>query len=217
MWRTRKRTKKPSGGPAPAAARALSPSSASYLCWGTERRGPFAADELTLAQDVGPPLCKGMLCLADRVFPGYELWQTAARTGADLLGRARRNARLDADPRLADGFYRRCIYASTSDRRNRRKGIVARVVDYRPDDVPGVEPLCRLIITLLDPKRPPARELAALYHERWEIENSLDELKTHLCGAQIVVRSKTPELAEQEFWGLLMAHFTIRGLMHQAA
>ena len=59
--------------------------------------------------------------------------------------------------------------------------------------------------------------MAALYHERWEIENALDELKTHLRGSRIVLRSKTPELVEQEFYGLMMAHFAIRGLMHEAA
>ena len=63
----------------------------------------------------------------------------------------------------------------------------------------------------------PAKELAALYHERWEIETTLDELKTHLRGTQIVLRSKTPELVRQESYGLLMAHFAIRGLMHEAA
>ena len=73
------------------------------------------------------------------------------------------------------------------------------------------------ITTVLDPIQAPAQELAALYHERWEIETALDELKTHLRGAQIVLRSKTPELVRQEFWGLLMAHYAIRGLMHEAA
>ena len=64
----------------------------------------------------------------------------------------------------------------------------------------------------------PAAELAALYHERWEIEGALAELKTHLRGARMVVlRSKTPELVRQEFWGLLLAHFAVRGLMHEAA
>ncbi len=61
------------------------------------------------------------------------------------------------------------------------------------------------------------KELAALYHERWEIETALDELKTHLRGARIVLRSKKPELVEQEFYGLLLAHFALRGLMHEAA
>ena len=74
-----------------------------------------------------------------------------------------------------------------------------------------------MITTILDPKQAPAQELAALYHERWEIEITLDELKTHLRGAQIVLRSKTPELVQQEFYGLLMAHYAIRGLMHEAA
>jgi hypothetical protein len=59
-------------------------------------------------------------------------------------------------------------------------------------------------------RKPPAQELAALYHERWEIETALDELKTHLRGAKIVLRSKTPELVRQEFYGLMMAHFAIR-------
>ena len=59
--------------------------------------------------------------------------------------------------------------------------------------------------------------MAALYHERWEIETAFDELKTHLRGAQIVLRSKTPDLVRQEFYGLMMAHFAIRGLMHEAA
>ena len=81
----------------------------------------------------------------------------------------------------------------------------------------GSEPLYRLITTILDHEQAPARELAALYHERWEIETTLDELKTHLRGAQIVLRSKKPDLARQEFFGLLMAHFAVRGLMHEAA
>ena len=187
-----------------------------HVLWAA-RMGPFATDEITLARDVVPALRKGMLCLADRFFPGYDLWQRAAKTGADLLWRVRQNARLDVDQRLPDGSYLSRIYPSTSDRRNRRKGIVVRVVDYRLHNVPGSEPLYRLITTILDPKQAPAKELAALYHERWEIETSLDELKTHLRGAQIVLRSKTPELVKQEFWGLLMAHFAIRGLMHEAA
>ena len=79
------------------------------------------------------------------------------------------------------------------------------------------EPIYRLISNLLDPEQAPAAELAALYHERWEIETALDELKTHLRGARIVLRSKTPELVRQELYGLLMAHFALRALMHEAA
>lgn len=187
-----------------------------HVLWAA-RMSKYATDEITLARQVVPALRQGMLCLADRFFPSYELWRKAAQTEADLLWRVRQNARLDVDRRLPDGSYLSRIYASTSDRRNRRNGIVVRVIDYRLHNVPGCEPVYRLITTILDPKQAPARELAALYHERWEIETSLDELKTHLRGAQIVLRSKTPELVEQEFWGLLMAHFAIRGLMHEAA
>lgn len=187
-----------------------------HVLWAA-RMSKYATDEITLAQDVVPALSKGMLCLADRFFPGYKLWQAAARTGADLLWRTRQNARLEVDQRLRDGSYLSRIYASTSDRRNQRKGIVVRVIDYRLEDVQGAEPIYRLITTILDPTQAPAKELAALYHERWEIETALDELKTHLRGAQIVLRSKTPELVEQEFWGLLMAHYAVRGLMHEAA
>ena len=177
----------------------------------------YATDELTLAEKVIPALRKGMLCMADRFFPSYKLWRMAAKTGADLLWRTRQNARLDVENRLPDGSYLSRIYASTSDRRNGRNGLVVRVIDYRLKDVEGSESLYRLITTVLDPEQAPAKELAALYHERWEIETTLDELKTHLRGAQIVLRSKTPDLVRQEFFGLLMAHFAIRGLMHEAA
>src|SRR5215211_5429870 len=92
-----------------------------------------------------------------------------------------------------------------------------RVVEYRLEGVAEAEPLYRLVTTILDPAKAPAAELAALYHERWEIEGALAELKTHLRGAQVVLRSKSPELVRQEFWGLLLAHFAVRGLMHEAA
>jgi hypothetical protein len=177
----------------------------------------YSTDELTLAGKVIPSLGKGMLCLADRFFPSYKLWRMASKTGADLLWRVRQNARLDVEKRLPDGSYLSRIYASTSERRNRRNGIVVRVIDYCLKDVKDAEPIYRLVTTILDHEQAPAKELAALYHERWEIETALDELKTHLRGAQIVLRSKTPELVKQEFFGLLMAHFAIRGLMHEAA
>ena len=190
--------------------------SGTHVLWAA-RVDKYKTDEITLASRVVPALRKGMLCLADRFFPGYQLWQKATQTGADLLWRVRKNARLEVDKRLPDGSYLSRIYASTAHRRKRRKAMVVRVIEYRLKDVLGAEIIYRLITTILDPKLAPAKELAALYHERWEIETTLDELKTHLRGAQIVLRSKTPELVQQEFYGLLMAHFAIRGLMHEAA
>ena len=187
-----------------------------HVLWGAQM-DQYATDELTLAEKVIPWLGEGMLCLADRFFPSYKLWRTAAKTGADLLGRTRQNARLDPEKRLSDGSYLSRIYATTADRRKKRNGIMVRVIDYRFKNVADAQPLYRLITTILDPQQAPAKELAALYHERWEIETTLDELKTHLRGAQIVLRSKTPELVRQEFFGLPMSHFAIRGLMHEAA
>jgi hypothetical protein len=187
-----------------------------HVLW-SAHMGPYSTDELTLAEKVVPSLRKDMLCLADRFFPSHKLWQMASQTGAALLWRTRQNARLDVDKRLPDGSYLSRIYGSSSDRRGERNAIVVRVVDYRLDGVQSAEPIYRLITTILEPKLASAKELAALYHERWEIETALDELKTHLRGAQIVLRSKTPELVRQEFFGLMMAHFAIRGLMHEAA
>jgi hypothetical protein len=181
------------------------------------RPGRFADGETTLGHDVLAALRPGMLCLADRQFFGHALWQVATATGADLLWRVKRNLRLPREAVLADGSYLTTIYRSEKDRRHKAGGIRVRVIEYRLDGIAGAEPLYRLVTTLADPAEAPGAELAALYHERWEIEGALDELKTHLRGAQAVLRSKTPELVRQEFWGLLLAHFAVRGLMHEAA
>src|SRR3984957_14783949 len=92
-----------------------------HVLWAA-RMSKYRTAETTLAQQVLPALRPGMLCLADRFFPGYKLWRMAARTRADLLWRIRQNARLDIDRRLPDGSYLSRIYLSTSDRRNQRKG-----------------------------------------------------------------------------------------------
>ena len=181
------------------------------------RMADYATSEVALAKTVLPSLGKGMLCLADRGFFGFEMWKQAAATGADLLWRVRKNIQLPCEKRLPDGSYLSRIYPSQQDQRRGRNGVVVRVIEYRLEGVEGAEPLYRLATTILDHELAPAAELAALYHERWEIETAFDELKTHLRGAHIVLRSKTPDLVRQEFYGLLMAHFAVRGLMHEAA
>ena len=139
-----------------------------HVLWGAHM-DRYATDELTLAEKVLPGLRKGMLCMADRFFPSYKLWRAATKTGADLLWRTRQNARLDVEKRLPDGSYLSRIYASSGDRRKERNGIVVRVIDYHLKNVADAEPIYRLITTILDPQQAPAKELAALYHERWEI------------------------------------------------
>jgi hypothetical protein len=181
------------------------------------RLGGYAEGETALAHAALAALRPGMLCLADRQFFGHALWQAAAGTGADLLWRGKHNLRLPREAVLADGSYLTTVYPSDKDRRRRTGGVRVRVVEYRLQGVAGAEPLYRLLTTICDPAQAPAAELAALYHERWEIEGALAELKTRLRGARVVLRSKTPALVRQEFWGLLLAHFAVRGLMHEAA
>ncbi len=187
-----------------------------HVLFGT-RMGPYGCSEIALAKEVVPHLRKGMLCLADRNFFSYELWNKARASGADLLWRVQKNLILPCEQRLPDGSYLSRIYPSQRERRRGVNGVLVRVIEYRLEGVEGTEPFYRLLTTILDPEQAPAEELAALYPERWEIETALDELKTHLRGARIVLRSKTPQLVEQEFYGLLLAHFAIRGLMHEAA
>ena len=187
-----------------------------HVLFGSQMDG-YRTGEITLAKAVLPRLRKDMLCLADRQFFGFELWQLARGTGADMLWRMKKNMRMACEKRLPDGSYLSHVYPSERDWRHQTNGIVLRVIDYRLEGIEGSEPIYRLATTILDPDKAPAGELAALYHERWEIETAFDELKTHLRGAHIVLRSKTPDLVRQEFYGLMMAHFAIRGLMHEAA
>jgi hypothetical protein len=181
------------------------------------RVGPYREAEVTLAEAVLPRLHKGMLCMADRGFFGFALWTAASATGADLLWRVKKNLRLPCLKRLEDGSYLSKVYPSEKDRRHDTGGVVVRVIEYRIMGLTDAEPLYRLLTTILDPADAPASELAALYHQRWEIETALDEIKTHLRGARIVLRSKTPALVRQEFYGFMVTHFAIRGLMHEAA
>ncbi len=187
-----------------------------HVLFGSEM-APYATSEIALANKVADHLKPGMLCLADRYFFGFPLWTHFQQSGADLLWRVRKNMRFDCEQRLADGSYLSHAYPSERDWRRKTNGVIIRVIDYHLEGVEDAEPLYRLATTILDPEQAPARELAALYHERWEIETALDELKTHLRGARIVLRSKTPDLVRQEFYGMLMAHFAIRSLMHDAA
>ncbi len=187
-----------------------------HVLFGSQMDG-YRTGEIALAKAVLPRLGKGMLCLADRNFFGCALWQQAQATGADLLWGMKKNMRMACQSRLADDSYLSHAYPSQRDWRHKTNGIAVRVIDYQLEGIEGAEPIYRLATTILDPEQAPAGELAALYHQRWEIETAFDELKTHLRGARMVLRSKTPDLVRQEFYGLLMAHFAIRGLMHEAA
>ena len=167
-----------------------------HVLFGAEL-GAYTSGEGSLAKAVVERLEADMLCLADRGFFSFALWSRAAATGAALLWRVKKNQVLPCRQRLADGSYLSKVYASPKDRRHDRDGRLVRVIEYRLEAIAGTEPLYRLITTITDPALAPARELAALYHERWKIETAFDELKTHLRGRRMVLRSKKPEWASR--------------------
>lgn len=180
--------------------------------------GAFATSEVALMRQVLPRLTPGMLCLADRGFIGYALWRDAAATGAALLWRVRASEVLACRERLADGSYLSRLYPSSACRQRDCLGLDVRVIEYTLPGVPGSgETVYRLITTLLDPNSAPAAEVAALYHERWEHEGLLRELKVTLPGRPLLLRSCCPDLIEQEIYGLLLTHFAIRKLMLEAS
>lgn len=178
---------------------------------------PCVISERAMAAEALPRwLDREMLLLADRGFYGFKLWTAACDTGAALLWRVSSPLKLPREQELGDGSYLSTVYDSAEHAR--KNGQRVRVIDYELlGAVTPTKDEYRLVTNLLDPEEAPALELAALYHERWEIEGVFDEFKTHLRGASTVLRSKTPELVQQEFWGLLLAHFAVRQLMAQAA
>ena len=178
---------------------------------------PYARSENSMAAERLPSwLRKDMLVMADRGFYSFKLWTLACLSGAALLWRVSSTIKLPAQQVLSDGSYLSTVFDSEDTAR--RHGRTVRVVEYTlADSAVPTQDSYRLVTTLLDPEQAPGQELAALYHERWEIEGVFDEFKTHLRASSTVLRSKTPDLVRQKLWGLLLAHFAIRQLMAQAA
>lgn len=181
------------------------------------RIGAYRDSEASLLGELLPALTPGMLLLADRGFFSYQLWRNATATGADLLWRVRTD-RGGPQPTfvadLPDGSWLGELRKST-DRYS--DPMPVRVIDYTIEDGRRNEESYRLFTTLLDPQEAPAAELAAAYRQRWEIESTFDELKTHQRGPKAILRSKSPELVLQEIWGHLCCHYAIRMLMFETA
>lgn len=178
--------------------------------------GTYGTSEMVLARLLVERLEAGMVLLADRGFTSFDLWQQAIATGADLIWRAKSNAKPRRIKTFDDGSWLAEL------RRNNAKPdtehVVIRVVEYTVDDGRGEEmgPF-RLFTTLTDPDEVPAVDIADTYRQRWEIETAFAELKTHQRGPKMVLRSKSPALVHQEIWGHLCCHFAIRTLMLEAA
>jgi len=180
--------------------------------------GPYRCGEWELCVPLLASLKPGMLCLADRGFNGFEQWEQARATGAELLWRCASTRVLPVQQMLEDGSYVSTIRPSgVSQAQARERAIPVRVIDYKLPKLPDAEPHYRLLTTLLDAKAAPAMELAELYHRRWEMEAIYDELKTHLRQSRRVLRSKTADLVRQEFYGWVLMHYAVRWLLHHGA
>jgi hypothetical protein len=184
-----------------------------HVLFGAEMGG-YHTGEATLAHKVITNLPPDALCLADRGYFSYSLWKEALGTGAQLLWRVREDLTVPKIRRLSDGSWLTKIYPSPEARSRDRKGIEARLIEYT---LGGKGEQYRLLCSILDQRKAPAIQLANLYPKRWTIETALGELKTRLRGARVILRSRIPALVRQDFYGLLLAHFGVRALMHEAA
>jgi len=197
--------------------------------------GTATNNENSLVDGVMPAVEADMLVTADRGLAGTAIFQTLVGRGAVPLLRVSNQVRLDETEELPDGSYLSVLLPNNAQSRARRKveelggikspagraylqsvGTICRVITYTIDHPDGAGETVRLITSILDPDSAPALELAGLYHERWEIELAFKELQVHQTGGPRVLRSRSPEMVRQEIWGLLIAHYAVRRLMHQA-
>ena len=195
--------------------------------------GVARASEQRLARRLLHALQAGMLLLADRNFPGYELWGMAAATGADLLWRIKGNQVFMMVKALPDGSFLSVMPTPAENVRYGQARAAGRTLPGVPEGHPvriiqyaititnagGTSRIesFRLVTTLLDHKRAPAAKLAALYHQRWENENGYAELKNRLRGAAFILRSKSPELVCQELFAFLTVYQALCALKLQTA
>lgn len=172
--------------------------------------GAFREGEKTLARQLLGRLEGSMLCLADRGFFGYELWNQAVATGADLLWRIQSSLKLSEEKRLPDGSY---LVLLGNGAKQRQVRLIRFTLTFKSGKVEQY----RLITTILDHRRAAAKELAHLYTHRWTVETMFDELKVRIGGPKLLLRSATPDLVMQDVYGLLLAHFGVRYEMASAA
>lgn len=179
---------------------------------------PHRRGEIPMARYLMRFLAENMLLLWDRNFLSYDLVHTVRQRKAHLLARIRKNLVFVPMERLSDGSYLAKLYPSPRHRDRDEGGIVVRIIEYTFDDPgrPGSGSKHRLLTTLLSASQHPATRLIELYHERWEEELTIDELKTHQ-RERPVLRSETPTGVVQEIHGLLLGHFVVRKLACEAA
>jgi hypothetical protein len=167
--------------------------------------GHYDLGENTLAAGMVRSITPGMLLLADRGFPSKWLWKLFTDAGADLVWRAKEPIATRVVKHLPDGSY--------LARFGKGQPVTVRVIEFALE---GSDEIYRLLTNLLDPDLAPARELAALYAERWEVEILIKEIKTRQCSGR-PLRSLTELGVRQEFWAHCVLHRISRQLVYQAA
>jgi hypothetical protein len=179
---------------------------------------PHRRGEIPMARYLVRFLQENMLLLWDRNFLSYDLVSSVRQQKAHLLARIKKNLVFTPIEQLADGSYLAKLYPSPRHRGRDEGGCMVRIIEYTFDDPgrPGSGQKHRLLTTLLGATRHPAVRLIELYHERWEEELTIDELKTHQRERPIL-RSETPAGVVQEIYGLLLGHFIVRKLACEAA
>jgi hypothetical protein len=174
---------------------------------------------------------RGMLLMWDRGYHSFEMARQTLARGAHFLGRMPAGAKPRLVRILADGTRIVQLCPSSSKRcqgRKRKnryargarpKPILVRLIEYTITEpsMNGYGEKHRLMTSLLNPGRYPAKELICAYHERWEVEILIDEMQTHQRLAGRTLRSLRPTGVIQELYGLLLAHYAVRSLMHDAA
>lgn len=188
-----------------------------HVLWRTLTK-PCHRSEVTMAAYLLRFLKEDMLLLWDRGFLSYDLVQQVLQRGSHLLARIKNNLEFRPIRRLRDGSYLAKLYPSPRHRDRDEEGVVVRIIEYTLDDPgrSGSGETHRLLTTLLQATPHAAERLIVLYHERWEEEIAIDELKTHQ-RERPVLRSQTPAGVVQEIDGLLLAHYVVRVLMSAAA
>jgi hypothetical protein len=177
---------------------------------------PYRIGERVRARKLLRSVGKGMLLMWDRGLHSFKMVKEALDQQSHILGRVPANVKFEVVKILPDGSYLSWIAPDRQSQKKGAKPIPVRVIEYVVEEK-GVEQVYRLITDLVDVALFPALLLAQEYHWRWEAENTLDELKTHLNGRKTLIRSKNPREVVQEIYGWLLAHYCVRVLMFQAA
>lgn len=179
------------------------------------RLEPYRVSENKLIEEMFTALRPGMLVLADRGVYSFQRWVRAAATGADLLWRVPSNLVLRPVEIMAEGSY---IAEITPPRKSEMTPVRFRVIEYKlPAAADGKDELYRLVTTILDPMQAPAKDLAVVYHERWDIEGFFKQIKSVQLNAERIFRSKSPDGVRQEFWAHLGVHYATMRITVDAA